>query len=101
MRKLSIDELPQLWCVLKGDMSLVGPRPPVPKEVAQYSLKDRRRLDTIPGLTCIWQVSGRGDIPFNQQVELDIDYIESRSILLDLKLLVYTIPAVMFGKGAY
>src|SRR5271154_5177929 len=78
IRKTSIDELPQVWCVLKGDMSFVGPRPPVPREVALYSLRDRRRLDVKPGLTCIWQVSGRGDIPFERQVELDISYIESQ-----------------------
>ncbi len=101
IRKLSIDELPQLWCVFIGDMSLVGPRPPVPREVALYTLADRRRLDTIPGLTCIWQVSGRGDIPFPQQVQLDIQYIESQSLWLDLKLLIMTIPAVLLGKGAY
>ena len=101
IRKLSIDELPQLWCVLKGDMSLVGPRPPVPREVAEYTLSDRRRLDVIPGLTCFWQVSGRGDIPFDEQVELDVQYIESRSIWVDIKLLLGTIPAVLFGKGAY
>ena len=82
-------------------MSLVGPRPPLPKEVAQYSLADRRRLDVGPGLTCIWQVSGRGDIPFDRQVELDVQYIESRSIWLDVKLLLQTIPAVLLGKGAY
>jgi lipopolysaccharide/colanic/teichoic acid biosynthesis glycosyltransferase len=101
IRKLSIDELPQLWCVLKGDMSLVGPRPPVPREVAEYTLADRRRLDAIPGLTCIWQVSGRSDIPFPQQVQLDVQYIESQSIGLDVKLLLQTVPAVLFGKGAY
>jgi|WetSurMetagenome_2_1015567.scaffolds.fasta_scaffold21004_2 lipopolysaccharide/colanic/teichoic acid biosynthesis glycosyltransferase len=101
IRKLSIDELPQLWCVLKGDMSLVGPRPPVPREVAEYSLADRRRLDAIPGLTCIWQVSGRSDIPFPQQVQLDVQYIESQSLRLDLKLLLQTVPAVLFGRGAY
>ena len=101
IRKLSIDELPQLWCVLKGDMSLVGPRPPVPREVAEYTLSDRRRLDAIPGLTCIWQVSGRGDIPFDEQVELDVQYIESQSIWVDIKLLLGTIPAVLLGKGAY
>jgi lipopolysaccharide/colanic/teichoic acid biosynthesis glycosyltransferase len=101
IRKLSIDELPQLWCVLKGEMSLVGPRPPVPREVALYTLSDRRRLDVTPGLTCIWQVSGRGDIPFPRQVELDVQYINSRSFLFDLVLLLKTVPAVVLGKGAY
>lgn len=101
IRKTSVDELPQLWCVLKGDMSLVGPRPPVPREVAKYTLADRRRLDVIPGLTCIWQVSGRGDIPFPQQVELDVQYIESQSFLFDIILLFKTVPAVLLGKGAY
>jgi lipopolysaccharide/colanic/teichoic acid biosynthesis glycosyltransferase len=101
IRKASIDELPQLGCVLKGDMSLVGPRPPVPREVAQYTLADRRRLDVIPGLTCIWQVSGRGDIPFKEQVKLDLQYIESQSVWLDVKLLFKTIPAVLTGRGAY
>jgi len=101
IRKLSIDELPQLWCVLKGDMALVGPRPPVPREVALYTLQDRRRLDVTPGLTCIWQVSGRGDIPFDQQVQLDVQYIESQSFWFDVKLLLATIPAVLLGKGAY
>lgn len=101
IRKLSIDELPQLWCVLKGDMSLVGPRPPVPREVALYTLADRRRLDVTPGLTCIWQVSGRGDIPFPQQVMLDVQYIQSQSFWADIKLLFKTVPAVLLGKGAY
>lgn len=101
LRKLSIDELPQLWCVLYGDMSLVGPRPPLPSEVARYSLSDRRRLDVQPGLTCIWQVSGRGDLPFAKQLELDVAYIESDDPWKDLKLLVRTIPAVLTGRGAY
>ncbi len=101
IRKLSIDELPQFWCVLTGDMSLVGPRPALPREVAQYTLRDRRRLDVVPGLTCIWQVSGRGDIPFEQQVELDVQYIESQSLWLDFVLLLKTVPAVLLGKGAY
>jgi len=82
-------------------MSLVGPRPPVPREVALYSLNDRRRLEVTPGLTCIWQVSGRGDIPFDEQVELDVQYIENQSLWLDIKLLFLTVPAVLFGKGAY
>ena len=101
IRRSSIDELPQLWCVLKGEMSLVGPRPPLPSEVSRYSLAQRRRLDVVPGLTCIWQVRGRGDIPFDQQVELDVQYIESQSLWLDVKLLLLTVPAVLFGKGAY
>jgi len=101
IRKTSVDELPQLWCVLKGDMSLVGPRPPLPGEVLHYSLRDRRRLDVKPGLTCIWQVSGRGDIPFDRQVELDVRYIESQSLGLDLVLLLKTAPAILIGKGAY
>ena len=101
IRKASIDELPQLWNVFIGDMSLVGPRPALPSEVNQYSLAERRRLEVIPGITCIWQVSGRSDIPFDQQVGLDVEYIESHSLWLDLKLLLLTIPAVLLGRGAY
>ena len=101
IRKYSIDELPQLWNVLKGDMSLVGPRPPVPKEVNIYSSSDRRRMRIIPGITCIWQVSGRSEIPFEEQVKLDEDYILSASFWTNVKLLLRTIPAVLFGKGAY
>jgi lipopolysaccharide/colanic/teichoic acid biosynthesis glycosyltransferase len=101
IRKFSIDELPQLWCVLKGEMSLVGPRPPLPEEVALYSMEDRRRLDTTPGLTCFWQVRGRGEIPFDQQVKLDLQYIESQSLFVDLWILLKTIPAVLLGKGAF
>ena len=101
IRKASIDELPQLWNVLTGDMSLVGPRPALPSEVNQYSLQDRQRLEVIPGITCIWQVSGRSDIPFPQQVQLDVQYIQSQSLLLDLKLLLKTIPAVLLSRGAY
>ena len=101
IRKLSIDELPQLYNVLKGDMSLVGPRPHPPKEVELYTLTDRRRLDATPGLTCFWQVSGRSDINFETQVRLDVQYIESQSLWGDLKLLLKTIPAVLTGRGAY
>lgn len=101
LRRTSLDELPQLWCVLKGDMSLVGPRPPLPDEVAHYDLEQRKRLDITPGLTCIWQVSGRSDIPFPHQVKLDLQYIESQSFWLDLYILLKTIPAVILGRGAY
>ncbi|MDY6915123.1 MAG: exopolysaccharide biosynthesis polyprenyl glycosylphosphotransferase [Candidatus Cloacimonadota bacterium] len=101
IRHFSIDELPQLINVLKGDMSLVGPRPPLPSEVNSYSLEDRKRLHIKPGITCIWQVSGRSDIPFNKQVELDKQYISSHSFWKDLLILLKTIPAVITGKGAY
>jgi lipopolysaccharide/colanic/teichoic acid biosynthesis glycosyltransferase len=101
LRKTSLDELPQLWCVLQGEMSLVGPRPPLPQEVAMYTLEERRRLDVTPGLTCIWQVSGRSEIPFSKQVKLDVSYIESQSFWMDIKLLLKTIPAVILGRGAY
>lgn len=101
LRRTSLDELPQLWCVVQGKMSLVGPRPPVPSEVEKYSLEDRRRLDVLPGLTCIWQVSGRSDIPFDRQVRLDVQYIDSQSFWLDMKLLLRTLPAIILGRGAY
>ena len=101
LRKASLDELPQLWQVLCGDMSLVGPRPPVPEEVARYEPWQRERLAVKPGLTCTWQVSGRSDIPFDQWVQMDIDYVRHRSLALDLKLLLLTIPAVLTGRGAY
>jgi len=101
IRKLSIDELPQLWLVLTGEMSLVGPRPQLPSEVARYRLEDRRRLEVAPGLTCTWQVSGRAELPFERQVELDVEYVQSRSLLADLQLLLRTIPAVLSGRGAF
>lgn len=101
IRKTSMDELPQLVNVLLGDMSLVGPRPPVPSETKDYTLEERKRLNVIPGITCIWQISGRSDIPFEQQVQLDKDYIRSQSIWFDLWILLKTIPAIFIGKGAY
>ena len=101
IRRLSIDELPQLFSVLIGHMTLVGPRPALPNEVAQYKYEDRRRLEAKPGITCLWQISGRGDIPFDQQVELDEQYIQSQGIWNDIKILAKTIPAVLTGKGAY
>lgn len=101
IRRYSIDELPQLLNVFIGDMSLVGPRPPVPSEVALYTAYQRQRLSVTPGITCIWQVSGRSEIPFVQQVEMDLLYINTQSFWLDIILLFKTIPAVMGAKGAY
>jgi len=101
IRKLSIDELPQLINVLKGDMSLVGPRPPLPKEVDQYEYRQRRRLDAVPGITGLQQVSGRSDLDFDRWVAFDVEYIERQSLWFDLKILLKTIPAVVTGKGAY
>lgn len=101
IRKWSIDELPQLVNVLKGDMSLVGPRPPVPSEVKEYVSDDLKRLHTIPGITCYWQISGRSEIPFKQQVDLDKKYISTCGIWTDIKILFATVPAVLAHKGAY
>lgn len=100
LRKYSLDELPQLYNVLIGDMSLVGPRPPVPREVALYSLEDRRRLAITPGITCLWQVQGRCEIDFSGQVRLDVEYIEHQSFWLDCKILLQTVPAVVSARGA-
>ena len=100
IRKASIDELPQFFNVLLGDMSLVGPRPAVVREVKLYTLRDRQRLNVKPGITCIWQVSGRASIAFDGQVDLDLQYIQSRSIWMDIRLMLLTVPAVLLGRGA-
>lgn len=101
LRRFSIDEMPQFLNVLVGDLALVGPRPPLPEEVAQYTLSDRKRLHVKPGLTCLWQIQGRSEIPFDGLVSLDMQYIRSQSILKDIVILIKTIPAVLFGRGAY
>lgn len=101
IRRYSIDELPQLWNVLRGDMSLVGPRPALPSEVAAYPTGALRRLDAIPGITGIWQVSGRAEISFDRMIAMDVAYLKSRSILLDILLLGLTARAVFSGRGAY
>jgi lipopolysaccharide/colanic/teichoic acid biosynthesis glycosyltransferase len=100
MRKFSIDELPQLWNVFVGDMSLVGPRPPIPKEVEQYERWQRRRLSMKPGITCLWQVGGRNEIDFDSWMKLDMEYIDNWSLGLDLKILLKTIPVVLLARGA-
>jgi exopolysaccharide biosynthesis polyprenyl glycosylphosphotransferase len=101
LRRTSIDELPQLFNVLMGDMSLVGPRPPVPEEVEKYRLHDRRRLSIKPGLTCTWQVSGRNRVSFERWMEMDQKYIDEWSLWLDVKILTKTIPAVLLQRGAH
>jgi lipopolysaccharide/colanic/teichoic acid biosynthesis glycosyltransferase len=100
LRKASIDELPQLFNIIRGEMSLVGPRPPLPAEVAKYNEQHLQRLSVLPGLTCLWQVSGRAELPFEEQVRLDLEYISRRSLALDVSLLIRTIPAVISGRGA-
>jgi lipopolysaccharide/colanic/teichoic acid biosynthesis glycosyltransferase len=101
LRRYSVDEMPQFFNVLLGDLSLVGPRPPVPREVAEYTLEERKRLHVRPGLTCLWQIKGRSDIPFNEQVSLDLEYIHSQSLLKDVIIMFKTVPAVLLGRGAY
>ena len=98
IRKTSLDELPQLFNVLKGDMSLVGPRPPIPREVKEYNSYQMQRLLVKPGLTCIWQVSGRNNIGFDEWVDMDIEYIKTRNLLLDIKLILKTVK-VLFGDS--
>jgi lipopolysaccharide/colanic/teichoic acid biosynthesis glycosyltransferase len=101
LRKSSVDELPQLLNVLNGSMSLVGPRPALPSEVARYNGHERGRLRGKPGITGLWQVSGRADIPFPRQVELDIEYLQCRNLILDIGILLRTVPAVLLARGAY
>lgn len=101
LRRFSLDELPQFWNVWIGTMSLVGPRPALPREVSQYVPNQRKRLQGKPGLTCYRQVRGRADIPFHDQVRLDVKYLRRQSLLLDLRLILQTIPAVHKGRGAY
>jgi lipopolysaccharide/colanic/teichoic acid biosynthesis glycosyltransferase len=100
LRKFSLDEIPQFLNVIKGDMSLIGPRPPSPDEYARYDRRQKRRLEVKPGLTGLWQVSGRKDTDFNFMVEKDLEYIEKRNFYLDLCILIRTVPAVLMGKGA-
>ena len=100
LRRFSIDELPQLWHVVRGDMSLVGPRPALPPEVAQYETFERRRLSMRPGLTCLWQIGGRNRVSdFDEWVQLDLEYIDTWSLTLDLRILAQTVVVVLRGSG--
>lgn len=101
IRKLSIDELPQLFNVVKGEMSIVGPRPALPDEVAQYSCDQIRRLNAMPGITGLQQVSGRSNIDFQQWIAFDLQYISEQSLRKDIEIIIKTIPAVLFSRGAY
>lgn len=101
IRRLSIDELPQLVNVLLGDMSIVGPRPALPAEVAQYDAEARKRLQGKPGLTCLWQISGRSELSFRQQLDLDLRYFQEKTVTGDFAIIMRTVPAVLSGKGAY
>ncbi|MED4281725.1 sugar transferase [Priestia megaterium] len=101
IRKTSIDELPQLWNVLKGDMSLVGPRPPLPREVDEYTLYQKQRLLVTPGCTGLWQVSGRNNVGFDEMVELDLQYIQKRTVTLDFYIILKTVKCILFPNSAY
>jgi lipopolysaccharide/colanic/teichoic acid biosynthesis glycosyltransferase len=101
LRRTSLDEIPQVFNILAGDMSWVGPRPPVPSEVEQYNEWHRRRLEITPGLTGLWQVSGRSDLSFDDMVKLDLYYAENWSLAFDIKIILMTIPAVLKARGAY
>jgi lipopolysaccharide/colanic/teichoic acid biosynthesis glycosyltransferase len=100
LRRTSLDEFPQFWNVLTGDMSVVGPRPPLPSEVRQYQRWQRRRLSVRPGITCVWQISGRNDVDFDRWMELDLEYIDTWSLKKDLLIFLRTIPAVLGSRGA-
>jgi exopolysaccharide biosynthesis polyprenyl glycosylphosphotransferase len=101
MRRSSLDELPQLFNVFKGDMSIVGPRPQIPSEVERYQPWHYRRLEVIPGITCLWQVSGRSSIGFEEWMHLDMEYVRRRNFLFDIKILLQTLPAIIARKGAF
>lgn len=101
LRQSSLDELPQLWNVVRGDMSLVGPRPPLPYEVVEYSRTHLQRLAVTPGITGLWQVSGRSSTTFEEMVALDLEYIRKRSLVLDIRILLATIPALLSTKNAH
>ena len=101
LRRLSLDELPQILNIVVGEMSVVGPRPALPREVLTYQAAQRERLVGKPGLTCVWQVTGRANIPFERQVELDVGYLRNRSLFTDMVLILKTIPAVLTARGAY
>ena len=101
LRRSSLDELPQLINVLRGDMSIVGPRPNLPSEVSQYLPWQKRRLDVTPGITCFWQIAGRSHIGFQEWMRLDLEYVRKRSYITDLKIMLKTVPAVIARKGAY
>ena len=101
LRHSSLDEIPQIFNVLKGEMSIVGPRPPMPSEVSQYQPWHRRRLEVKPGITCLWQISGRSHIGFDEWMRLDMEYLKTRSFRTDLLIFLKTFPAVIARKGAY
>jgi len=107
LRRLSLDELPQLWNIVRGDMSLVGPRPLPASDMGEggfcpdVPLWSRVRINVLPGITGLWQVSGRSDLPFEEMIRLDLEYVRRWSLWLDLKLLVWTVPAALVGRGAY
>ena len=101
LRRSSLDEFPQLWNILKGDMSIVGPRPQIPSEVAQYTPRQNLRLLATPGLTCLWQVSGRSQLDFDAWMELDLEYVRNRGLRFEIMILLRTLPAVIERKGAY